>query len=120
MNIPSSYFNKENNWYRLKGKCFACNRGDDTDSWNHKKENCICDYGYLYINGSCNISCDECDDPSFILNWRFNCGAHAPSKNHGYWEPRKNYLISAISTLAKMEDIPENIFREINRILLNS
>jgi hypothetical protein len=118
--IPSSKFTKENKWYRLKGKCFACNRGNVNDEWNHRKSDCICDYGYLYINPECNISCDECDSPSFILHWKFNCGFHASKKNNGFWEPRQSYLIAAISTLAKMEDIPENIFREMNRILLNN
>ena len=118
MSVPSERFSKENNWFRLKGKCFACNRGNEGDSWNHKKESCICDYGCLYINDSCNISCDECDKPSFILHWRFNCGAHSLNKNNGYWEPRKNYLIAAISNIAKMEDIPDHIFREMNKILL--
>lgn len=118
--ISSKKFSKENNWYRLKGKCFACNRGNENDCWNHRKKDCICNYGYLYINPECNVSCDECDSPSFILHWRFNCGSHAFEKNNGYWEPRKSYLLSAISNLAKMEDIPRSIFNGMNKILLDA
>ena len=112
-------FIKENNWFRLKGKCFSCNKGDDGDTWGHRKKNCCSNNGELYINEKCNVSCDECDNPSFILHWRFNCGSHDKNKNDGYYEPQVRYLIAAISTLAKMEDIPEPIFREMNKILLN-
>lgn len=113
-------FKKENNWYRLKGKCFACNKGKDEDTWNHRKKNCSSEDGWLYINKECNVSCDECDNPSFILYWRFNCGSHDNNINDGYYEPKQRYLIAAISTLAKMEDIPDYIFKEMNKILLNA
>ena len=112
-------FKKENKWYRLKGKCFACNKGDDSDTWNHRKKDCCRNNGYLYINDKCEVSCDECDNPSFILHWRFNCGSHDKNNNDGYYEPKVRYLIAAISNIAKMEDIPEPIFREMNKILLN-
>ena len=115
----NSKFIKANNWYRLKGKCFSCNNGDDSDTWNHRKKDCRSFFGYLFINEKCDVSCDECDNPSFILHWRFNCGSHDKNKNDGYYEPQIRYLIAAISTLAKMEDIPEPIFREMNKILLN-
>ena len=34
----NSKFIKENNWYRLKGKCFSCNNGADGDIWVHRKK----------------------------------------------------------------------------------
>lgn len=119
MNRSYLKFKKENKWYRLKGKCFACNKGDDSDTWNHRKKDCCRNDGYLYINDKCEVSCDECDNPSFILHWRFNCGSHDKNNNDGYYEPKVRYLIAAISNIAKMEDIPEPIFREMNKILLN-
>ena len=115
-----SKFNKDNKWYRLKGKCFACSKGEDTDTWNHRKKDCCSSNGYLYINDECNVSCDECDKPSFVLHWRFNCGSHDKNKNDGYYEPEPRYLIAAISTLAKMGDIPVNIFKQMNKILLEA
>jgi hypothetical protein len=109
-------FTKENKWYRLKGKCFHCNKGDDTDTWNHSKDSCCSSCGYLYINHRCEIACDECKDkqPSFVMRWRFDCGRHA------YESPNRRYLIGAISALAKMEDIPTDVFEGMNRILLDS
>lgn len=74
-------FRKENNWFRLKGKCFACNKGNDEDTQNHRKKNCCSENGYLYINNECNIS--ECDNPSFVLHLKFNCGSHDPKNNEG-------------------------------------
>lgn len=118
------YFNglekycRANNWYRLKGKCFSCNNGSDEDTWTHRKKDCLSFGDDLYINNKCNLSCSSCDNPSFILHWRFNCGLHDKNKNDGYYEPTQRYLIAAISTLAKNEDIPEDIFIEMNRILL--
>ena len=100
-------FTKENKWYRLKGKCFHCNKGDDTDTWNHSKDSCCSSCGYLYINHRCEIA-------SFVMRWRFDCGRHA------YESPNRRYLIGAISALAKMEDIPTDVFEGMNRILLDS
>ena len=103
-------YTKENRWYRLKGKCFACNSGNDSNTWNH------CSRGYLYINDKCEVSCDECKEPSFVMYWRFNCGNH--ETKDASKEPNKRYLITAISTLAKNEDIPVDIFIQMNKILL--
>jgi len=109
-------YTKENKWYRLKGKCFACNEGNDSDTWNHAKKNCCSSAGYLYINDKCEVSCDECKEPSFVMYWRFNCGTHVTKD--GYKEPSKRYLLAALSTLAKNEDIPENIFWQMHDILV--
>lgn len=107
-------YTKENKWYRLKGKCFHCNEGNDYDTWNHSTDECCCSNGYLYINHRCEVACDECDKkkPSFVMKWRFNCSRHA------YESPEKRYLIAAISVLAKNGDIPGEIFIQMNKILL--
>lgn len=107
-------YTKENKWYRLKGKCFHCNKGNDSDTWNHSKDSCCSSCGYLYINHKCEVACDECKKtPSFVMKWRFDCGRHA------YERPEPRYLIGAISALAKNGDIPSDIFIEMNKILLN-
>jgi len=118
--LHNQKYNKENKWYRLKGKCFACNNGNDNDTWNHREKECMSKNGHLYINHECNVSCDLCDSPSFVLRWRFNCGSHEQSNNEGYLAANRRYLIAAISTLAKNEDIPEEIFKQMNQILLDS
>ena len=110
-------YTKENRGYRLKGKCFACNSGNDSDTWNHAKKNCCSSAGYLYINDKCQVSCDECKEPSFVMYWRFNCGNH--ETKDAYKEPNRRYLIAAISSLAKNGDIPDDIFTQMNKILLN-
>lgn len=51
-------YSKENKWYRLKGKCFVCNKGSDDDIWNHSKQKCCKTNGWLYINHKCEVSCD--------------------------------------------------------------
>lgn len=110
--MPYTKYTKENKWYRLKGKCFHCEQGNDSDTWNHRKDKCCSSNGYLYINHKCEISCDECkNSPSFVMKWRFNCGKHA------YEEPDPRLLIGAISALAKNGDIPSEVFKGMNKIL---
>ena len=50
------------------------------------------------------------------MYWRFNCGNH--ETKDASKEPNIRYLIAAISTLAKNGDIPEDIFIQMNKILL--
>ena len=113
-------YSKQNNWYKLKGKCFACNEGNDNDTWKHREKDCKSNNGYLYINNECNVSCEVCDSPSCVLRWRFNWGRHDENNNEGYLAAKERYLIAAISVLAKNNDIPESIFIQMNQILLNS
>ena len=51
------------------------------------------------------------------MYWRFNCGNH--ETKDAYKEPNRRYLIAAISSLAKNGDIPDDIFTQMNKILLN-
>ena len=60
-------------WYRFCCRCPGCGGGEPTN-WYHAEESCCSTVGWLYINGECNIKCDECYEkkdkkPSFVLGW---------------------------------------------------
>ena len=104
-------YSKDNKWYKLRGRCFVCNNGDDYDGWEHSG-NCS---GHLYINDKCEVSCDKCKNPpNFIMNCTFKC------RNHALAKPNIRFVIVAISSMAKNEDIPKEVFKSMNRILLDS
>ena len=48
-------------WYRFNCICPGCG-GGEPKNWYHSEESCCSTNGWLYINGECNIKCDECID----------------------------------------------------------
>ena len=56
-------YSKDNKWYKLIGRCFVCNNGDDYDGWEHSG-NCS---GLFYINDNPN------DDKRQNVTFRYRC-----------------------------------------------
>ena len=103
-------------WEDFETKCPSCNN-NDTIYWVHTQD------GYhetINKNGDIkcnNSSCYYNKNPTFIMEWKFDCGKH-----HGdYWKPNATKvftaigMVSSICSLSKDERI--KLFNRINDYL---
>jgi hypothetical protein len=106
-------------WYRLHCICPGCGLGKECD-WYHKEEACCSSNGWLYINSSCNIKCDECynrnlKSPSFVLGWEFMCERH----NGEYKKADEITVCNAISCVRTNNNVPKEVRKQMINILNN-
>lgn len=106
-------------WYRFTAKCPACGAGD-AKNWYHKESSCCTSNGWLYINGECNIKCDECYDrnikqPSFVLGWSFACENHKGE----YRKADEMAVCSAISYICTNNNVPKDTRKNMINIINN-
>ena len=86
--------------YLFKTKCPACEECEII-SWCHDTKKCG---GARYIDEDLYLHCNKCNDKTFLFNETFDCGKHDSRK------PSKEHVVTAISILQKISDVPINIF----------
>lgn len=106
-----------NEWYRLHCICPGCGLGNACD-WYHKEEECCSNNGWLYINGKCQIKCDECYDrnlksPSFVLGWKFRCERHRSE----YIKADEISVCNAISYICSNNNVPKEVRKQMIKII---
>ena len=106
-------------WFRLNCICPSCGLGTACN-WYHKQTSCCSDDGWLYINSSCNIKCDECynrdlESPSFVLGWRFECENHKGE----YRKADELAVCNAISYICTNNNIPKEVRRKMINVVNN-
>jgi hypothetical protein len=106
-------------WYRFCCRCPGCGGGEPTN-WYHAEESCCSTVGWLYINGECNIKCDECygkkdKKPSFVLGWEFKCSRHQGE----YKKADEMYVCAAIGYICTNNNIPKETRQQMINIVNN-
>lgn len=102
-------------WVPFKTKCPSC-PNNATITWVHSDDNYeeeIDKNGNIRCN---NTSCEYYKNPTFIMEWGFDCGSH---NYHGdYWKPKALGvftalgMISSIKALSKTER--QKLFDRVN------
>ena len=106
-------------WYRFCCCCPGCG-GGEPKNWYHAEESCCSTVGWLYINGECNIKCDECYEkkdkkPSFVLGWEFKCSRHQGE----YKKADEMYVCAAIGYICTNNNIPKETRQQMINIVNN-
>ena len=104
-------------WYRFKCVCPGCG-GGDPKNWYHAEDVCCSTNGWIYINGECNLKCDECYNkenkkPSFVLGWKFQC-----SRPQGeYIKADEMEVCRAIGYICTNNNVPKDVRRNMIKIV---
>ena len=100
-------------WESFVTKCPSCTN-NELCNWVHNSDDYhekINKYGDIKCN---NPSCKYNKNPSFIMEWTFDCGMH-----HGnYWKPDKANVWSALSMISSIKNLKSrertDLFNKIN------
>ena len=102
-------------WVPFITKCPSCSNNEHI-AWVHSDDNSeevIDKNGNIRCN---NTSCEYYKNPTFIMEWGFDCGSH---KYHGdYWKPDATNVFTALGMISSIRTLSREerakLFEKIN------